>query len=1147
MNKEDGVYVDGQGVEVPDTPVPLMAANKQLQDIGVSDTSGFASNQIKHMLSDPGFRSGDGFVSEKEIVKKYNAANDPYWKTDTGRIHLDEMKLRSSTGTIIKDELSKFAMSFQTLGDKAQMALGGIAALATGNAIGAEMRDRAYDSIKSATNRMNLENTNAADAETLTAQVTQGAASMLEMITVGLMTGGTAPLVQMGVEAMGDGTYNNMIKYANEHGGSIDGYEGNWLETGIDIANAAAQVYIERKWGQGKNFLKGTTGHFLKEAVDGFRQEASQDFLTDLSEYLKGNGDAPTNWEQYILSGVIGGVLQGAVGAATYKYGRTQADNELSNLIFKAKKARHPDLSDEQNYAESRKEAEAFNDEVEAGLIKGTWDELANRVDANNDRGKIRDNLVSEFTKARVAALGLESAEELDAEDLSDIQDAATVAAGEAFRESFIEGVPIEQTLTARLVADGKDLVVRDLQENERGVREMKSVDIDIESQRLADQMAVGRERAEQRRRATEEKIRQARLDAEIAARENDLAELETWAAEQVRLGEIIGAKREKAQTAFSKKEIDRWLNQSSKSEQSRKREDTKTKQISQRMLELGKKKREDGRTVKQIESNIRNARDSELKDFVASVYGYKTRYMARGTLVDLALKQKNQWKYIKREKRDSMKIGEQLGRMRQATIEREMGKNDRWLADRTGLPLAAIENLSDADYEALAKEQAARYTAEEEAKQPKYTEEELASFDDIPFQQKLDAIARGIVENQGRGAYDMRYQRIILNKDSDVSTILHELSHMWLNNWFKAYRSENAPESFRKWWRPVERALGIRESDRFLDQDASEKFARSFEKWVLDGGKGAESSLTPVFERLSKRLADIYDDLATRYFDMVGDLKPEVQAWFAKNEVLADSMVVDVPEKNEETGETTVEKVQVQIRDRAAEREAAQKMAKEENAAQKVVDRESDVINDIVENTAPTPLAADSDEVAQSPYTAEGQKEQRTSKRIVESAKADGVLLESRKYDPMMSQRAAEDAVVFATADLDSAFEVAMGRKNAPGDVPRIAVFFAVQNKLMLNPKENAARLQELALNSPVIEELSRAGQQLRMAGVALSKDSPMRILRDLSKMYDENLTDAERASITENINKINDYIARADLNTEDVWNKILSDMECK
>lgn len=1145
MNKDDGVYVDGQGVQVAESPVPLAGVNQDMQNIGVSDTSGFASTKIKNMLSDPGFRSGDAFVTEEEINKRANVAWSPMMARQGGSYNED---FTSSTPQIIKDEIVKFGMGLQTLGDKAQIGLGGLAAMATGGAIGTEMRDRAYDSLESATRRMSLENAHAADAETLTAQVTQGASSMIEMIATGLMTGGTAPLVQMGVEAFGDGTYNNMIKYANEHGGSIEGYEGNWLETGIDLVNAAAQVYIEKKIGVGSNrFMKGTGGHFLKEFVEGFAQESSQDFLTDLSEYLKGNDGAPTNWEQYMLSGVIGGLLQGSLGAATYKYARTQADNEMSDLIFKATKARHPEKDDAILYKESRAQAKSFNDDIEQGIAQGTWDELANRIDANNDRGVIRDNLVKEFTKARVAALGLESAEELDAEDLADIQDAATVAAGEAFRESFIEGISIFDTITARLTADGKDLVVRDLQDGERGIREMNRVDLDTEAQKLAAQMAAGREKAEQRRRATEEKIRQARLDADIKAREDSLAELETWAAQQVKLGEEIGRRREKGQTAFSKKEIDRWMKQSSSSEQARKREEAKTKQISQRMLEIGKKKRTDGYTAKQIESNIRQAKDSELQDFVRRIYGYKTRYFARSTLVDLAIKQKNQWEYIKRDKRDSMKVGEQLGHMRQETIEREMGRNDRWLADYSGVPLSAIENMSDADYKKFAEEQAKRYAAEEEAKLPQYTEEDLAQMDNIPFQQSLDAIARGVTENQGRGAYDMRYQRIILNKDSDVSTILHELSHMWLNNWFKAYRSENAPESFKKWWRPVEKALGIREYDRFLDQDASEKFARSFEKWVLEGGKGAEESLQPVFERLSKRLADIYDDLSTRYFDMVGELKPEVQSWFAKNEVLADSMVVDVPEKNEETGETIIEKVQVQYRDRAAERETAQKMAKEEEVAQRVIDREADEINNIVENTTPAPLVTNSDETAQSPYTAEGQKEQRTSKRIVESAKAEGVLLESRKYDPLMSKRAAEDAVVFATADLDSAFEVAMGRKNAPGDVPRIAVFFAVQNKLMLNPVENAAKLQELALNSPVIEELSRAGQQLRMAGVALSKDNPMRILRDLSKMYDENLTDAERASITENINKINDYIARADLDTEDVWNKILSDMECK
>ena len=98
-----------------------------------------------------------------------------------------------------------------------------------------------------------------------------------------------------------------------------------------------------------------------------------------------------------------------------------------------------------------------------------------------------------------------------------------------------------------------------------------------------------------------------------------------------------------------------------------------------------------------------------------------------------------------------------------------------------------------------------------------------------------------------------------------------------------------------------------------------------------------------------------------------------------------------------------------------------------------------------------------------------------------------------------------------------------------------------------MLNPRENAAKLQDLALNSPVITELSEAGQKLRMAGGALSKDDPMRILRDLSKMYDENLTDVEREKVTQSIEQINEYIARADLDMEDTWNKILSDMECK
>jgi hypothetical protein len=1294
MNKDDGVYVDGQGVQVPAAPVPLMATNEDMQKIGVSDTSGFASTKIKSMLSEPGFRSGDAFITEDEINKRMDVGRDPYWDMDTGRTSFADLEFKSSVPQIVKDEVVKFGMGIQNLGDKARVALGGITALATNNKIGAEMRDRAYDTLESATRRMSLENTNAADAETLTAQVTQGASSMLEMIATGLVTGGIAPLAQMGVEAMGDGTYNNMIKYASEHDGSIEGYQGNWLETGIDLANAVVQVGIERYLGVGSNrFLRGTGGHFLKEAVEGFAQESSQDFLTDLSEYLKGNGDAPTNWEQYMISGVIGGLLQGTLGAATYKYSRTQADNELSNLIFKATKARHPEKDDATLYKESRQQAKAFNDDVEAGIVKNSWDELANRVDANNDRGKVRDNLVSELTKARVAALGLESADELDADDLADIQDAATVAAGEAFRESFIEGKPIEQTLTARLVADGKDLVVRDLTPEERGVREISRVDLQADEDALAQQIGTARESLARARLETELQAQQTALEEERARRKADVEELQAWAEQQVRLGEEIGRRRERGQTEFSLREINRWLRQSSRSEQARAREERKASQVRERKKEIAQKplpkeqtpeteptkvkpaetktpKKTTARVAETKEdtfkyegseydlsrittANMAKAAQRQLKEYLAQRESQKPTGefedwsgKTRQEVGDFVLQKELEpvFDIINAVKNEDNIITDDQVESRKAQILNEKAKDinwariidgilmkydldprvvkyvrenpnmfsalqhdDYWLKNQnnTGNQFVdvfgeyvdapdsyiRIDELDDMpELEGKSEDEKLKYYYEhngyddsvyllpknqEQAESKiiqtmaEQTELSLIEADELDsddpsvadlydakknadttpylFQQSLQNVAKGVVSDTGRGAYNSRYQRIILNKDSDVSTILHELSHMWLNNWFKAYRAENAPESFRKWWRPVERALGIRESDRFLDQDASEKFARSFEKWVLDGGKGAESSLAPVYERLSKRLADIYDDLATRYFDMVADLKPEVQSWFAKNEALADSMIVDVPERNEETGETTTEQVRVQYRDRAAERESAQKMAETEEKAERTADRAADEINEITENVAGEQLAPDSDEPAQSPYTAEGQREQRTSQRIKEEASAEGVLIEARKYDPLMAKRAAEDAVIFATTDLDSAFEVAMGRKNAPGDVPRIAVFFAVKNRLMLNPAENVARLQELAKNSPVITELSEAGKKLRMAGVAMSKDDPLRILRDLSKMYDENLTAEERAKITENINQINEYINRADLDYEDTWNKILSDMECR
>ncbi len=1076
MNK-DAIVIDGQKAQENVVPVETAAANDAMQKTGISETAGFASTKIKNMISAPDFRSGDGFISADELEKRKNIAWAPEFVGQSAAYTED---FTSDTGTIIADSVKQFGMSLMTMGDKAQIGLGGILSKLTGGAIGEEMRDRAYESLEAAISNIRVQNTHAADAETLTAAITQGAASMLEMMAVSLMTGGVAPLVQMGVEVFGDGMYNNMVAYAKENGGSIEGYEGNWGEIGIDLLNAAVQVGIERKLGLGSGrFLKRTGGHFLKEAVEGAAQEGSQAYLTDLGEWLKDNAEAPTNWENYIVSAAIGGVLQGALGAATYKNARLKADGEMAEMFFQAKKRKTPDRDEDEMRKEASSDAKQFNDDVEDGIVKDGWEEFANRVDTNNDRGIVRDNLVKEFTKARVAALGLESENDLDADDIADIQDAATIAAAEAFRESVINGVSIMDTMTARLVADGKGLVVRDLQLGEQGIVEKSPVDISLDEQKLVQQMADKREAAQ-------------------AAREQ-------------------------------------------KTEQ-----EIRTEQIAERMTETGRRKRPDGYTAKQIETNIRNATDEQLRDWVQGVAGYKnTRYFGRAALVDYALRNKSQWKYIEPKQRETgEQVMKRLGQ-RQDAMDRFFEKEDAVLSQYTGVPESVIKKMSDAEYNTFKAEAMRRYS-EEQALRTAQMEDGLIAEDipDIPFQDSLDAIARGAKKGTKRGAYDPRYQRIILNKDSDISTILHELSHMWLNNWFKAYRSENAPESFKKWWKPVEKALGIRESDRFLNKDASEKFARGFEKWVMDGGKGGADSLQPVYDRLSKRLADIYDDLATRYFDMVADLKPEVNAWFAQNEYVADGMVVDlVDEEGVPTGETTRMEP---TRNRAAERKEAMEKAESAAKMESTAEKQAEEINNIIEGEQPA-LAPTTDEPAKSIYTSEGKKEHKTSRTIRDMASAEGILVDVRnEYDPHLSKRAAEDAAALVKANYDWAVEIALGRQNPPRDLPREVVFVAVRNAALA--RKDAITLNLLAQSS-VIKDVSAAAQKLALMKnyTGNGESNIPKILSDLARLHEEKLTEKEKAEIAASVERINKLIEQADLNYEDTWNNILNDNECK
>ena len=148
------------------------------------------------------------------------------------------------------------------------------------------------------------------------------------------------------------------------------------------------------------------------------------------------------------------------------------------------------------------------------------------------------------------------------------------------------------------------------------------------------------------------------------------------------------------------------------------------------------------------------------------------------------------------------------------------------------------------------------------------------------------------------RGAYIPEYRFISMTENMDASTLSHELAHDWGQEYFRWARSGKASESFMKSWGAVEKAIGITDKDTYFTYDASEKFARAYEGWLMERKDWADilhintdeekKAVEDAMEDYRKELVDIYDSLTNPYFTMawgkVGELKPELKEWFERS-----------------------------------------------------------------------------------------------------------------------------------------------------------------------------------------------------------------------------------------------------------------------
>lgn len=110
-----------------------------------------------------------------------------------------------------------------------------------------------------------------------------------------------------------------------------------------------------------------------------------------------------------------------------------------------------------------------------------------------------------------------------------------------------------------------------------------------------------------------------------------------------------------------------------------------------------------------------------------------------------------------------------------------------------------------------------------------------------------------------------------------NLSTIIHETGHFFLENLRDAAALETAPEWVKNDWDAIKKELGIK-SDGVIKREAHEKFARQFEAYVREG-KAPRQELQSAFRQFRAWLTAIYRSVRRLLGD--AELSADVRAVF--------------------------------------------------------------------------------------------------------------------------------------------------------------------------------------------------------------------------------------------------------------------------
>lgn len=140
-------------------------------------------------------------------------------------------------------------------------------------------------------------------------------------------------------------------------------------------------------------------------------------------------------------------------------------------------------------------------------------------------------------------------------------------------------------------------------------------------------------------------------------------------------------------------------------------------------------------------------------------------------------------------------------------------------------------------------------------------------------YQRKNENNIRGKIEPTANGKWLIS----VFKGKKNLSTVIHETGHFFLENLRDAAALETAPDWVKNDWAAIKGELGIKD-DGFIEREAHEKFARQFEAYAREG-KAPRPELQSAFNQFRAWLTAIYRSVRRLLGD--AELSADVRAVF--------------------------------------------------------------------------------------------------------------------------------------------------------------------------------------------------------------------------------------------------------------------------